>query len=89
MHELGITQRILEVALERANQAHATRVTAVHLELGEDSDVAPESVGLYWPEVARGTLADGAQLYFATVTDPWVCRVAAIDVEGAETQARV
>ena len=55
MHELGITRRILEVALDRAADAHAARITAVHLEIGEASDVAPESISLYW----LATRADG------------------------------
>ena len=82
MHEAGITRRILEVALERAAQAQARRITAVHLEIGEESDVAPESVDFYWPEVTRATIAEGARLLFRVAgDDPWACRVVAIDAE--------
>lgn len=87
MHELGVTQRILEVALERAAEAHATRITAVHLEIGEDSDVAPESLALYWPDVSRGTPAAGASLLFSTAQDPFVFRMTAVDVDGADGAA--
>jgi hydrogenase nickel incorporation protein HypA/HybF len=83
MHEAGLTRRILEVVLERAATAGAQRVTGVHLEVGEESDVSPESVDFYWPDIARGSAAAGAQLYFTTVDDdPWACRVVAIDVDG-------
>jgi hydrogenase nickel incorporation protein HypA/HybF len=81
MHELGVTQRILQVALERAEQAHASRVTAVHLEIGEASDVAPESLSFYWPGVSRGTPADGARLLFTEATDPFSFRMTTIDVD--------
>jgi hydrogenase nickel incorporation protein HypA/HybF len=81
MHELGVTQRILEVALKRAQQAHATRITAVHLEIGEASDVAPESVALYWPDVSRDTPAAGASLLFTAAQDPFTFRMTSIDVE--------
>jgi Zn finger protein HypA/HybF involved in hydrogenase expression len=85
MHELGVTQRILEVALARAAEAHATRITCVHLEIGESSDVSPESVALHWPGVSRGTPAAGASLLFSNADDPFAFRMTSIDVdEGAD-----
>ncbi len=87
MHELGIAQRLLEVALERAAAAGATRITDVHLEIGEESDVAAESLEHYWPGVSRATPAEGARLVFSVATDPFACRVVAIDVPDATTAA--
>lgn len=83
MHELGITRRLLDVVLARAAAAGATRVSAVHLEIGEDSDVAPESLDFYWADVARATPAEGARLIFAPTAgeDPLSCRVVAIDAD--------
>lgn len=83
MHELGITSRLLEVVVERAAAAGATRVSEVHLEIGEESDVAPEALRHYWPQVSGGTAAEGARLVFTVATDPWACRVVAIDVPDA------
>lgn len=82
MHELGITSRLLEVVLERAAAAGAARVSDVHLEIGEESDVAPEALEHYWPQVSEGTPAEGARLVFsvAPASDPFACRVVAIDV---------
>ena len=83
MHELGITRRLLDVVLARAAEAGATRVSVVHLEIGEDSDVAPESLDFYWPDVARATAAEGARLMFTPPAgdDPLACRVVAIDAD--------
>ena len=81
MHELGLTRRLLEVVLARAAQAGATRVSAVHLEIGEESDVAPESLDFYWTDVARATPAEGAQLLFVASADPFACRVTAVDAD--------
>jgi Zn finger protein HypA/HybF involved in hydrogenase expression len=83
MHELGITGRLLEVVLERAAAAGAVRVTDVHLEIGEESDVAPQALEHYWPEVSDGTPAAGARLVFTVASDPWACRVVAIEVPDA------
>lgn len=80
MHELGITSRLLEVVLERAAAAGAAHVSEIHLEIGEESDVAPEAVQHYWPQVSGGTAAGGARLVFSVAADPWACRVVAIDV---------
>lgn len=80
MHELGIASRLLDVVIERAAAAGATRVSEVHLEIGEESDVAPEALRHYWPQVSTGTPAEGARLVFGVATDPWACRVVAIDV---------
>lgn len=81
MHELGITSRILGIALERAESVGAKRITAVHLEVGEESDVAPESLEHYWPQVSRSTLAEGARLVLSVAEDPWAFRMLAIDVD--------
>jgi hydrogenase nickel incorporation protein HypA/HybF len=83
MHELGITSRLLEVVLERAAAAGAARVSDVHLEIGNESDVAPAALEHYWPQVSGGTAADGAELHFGVASDPFACRVIAIDVPDA------
>jgi hydrogenase nickel incorporation protein HypA/HybF len=86
MHELGITSRLLEIVVERAAAAGATRVTDVHVEIGEESDVAPEAVEHYWPQVSLATPAEGARLLFsvAPASDPFACRVLAIDVPDSQ-----
>ena len=80
MHEHGITQRLLEVVVERAAAAGATRVSDVYIEIGDESDVAPQALEHYWPEISVGSPADGARLVFGRAGDPWACRVVAIDV---------
>jgi Zn finger protein HypA/HybF involved in hydrogenase expression len=83
MHELGITSRLLEVVLERAAAAGATQVTDVHLEIGDDSDIAPMALEHYWPQVSQATPAEGARLVISVASDPLACRVVAIDVPDA------
>jgi hydrogenase nickel incorporation protein HypA/HybF len=85
MHELGMTRRLLEVVLDRAAAAGASLITDVHLEIGEASDVSPESIEFYWPQVSRATPAEGAHLHFGVGGEPLGFRVTAIDVPDAGT----
>jgi Zn finger protein HypA/HybF involved in hydrogenase expression len=80
MHEFGIAQRIVDVAVRRAEAAGAIRITDVLVELGGESGVAAESLELYWPQASRSTPAEGARLSVRSAEDPWACRVVAIDV---------
>jgi Zn finger protein HypA/HybF involved in hydrogenase expression len=81
MHELGVTRQLLQVVLARAAQAGASRVNAVHIEIGEESDVAPESLEFYWSDLCLATPAESARLVFTTAVDPFSCRVTAVDAD--------
>jgi hydrogenase nickel incorporation protein HypA/HybF len=73
MHELGITQNLLDLALQHAEPSGVTRITALHLVIGELSSVVDESVQFYWDFVAKGTIAQGAILHFERVPATFVC----------------
>lgn len=62
MHELPITQSILDITVEHARRAGGGRVTRVHLVVGELSKVVDDCVQFYWDILSEGTLAQGAQL---------------------------
>ncbi len=81
MHEGGIAERILELALARARAAGAERINAVHLEAGPDPGLSTDAVALHWLLCSAGTEADGAQLTVTPVDEPGVFRLVAIDVD--------
>jgi hydrogenase nickel incorporation protein HypA/HybF len=62
MHELPVTERILDVVLRHAAGHDVTRVTVIHLRIGGLSDLEDEWVQHYFDYLSRGTLAENARL---------------------------
>ena len=81
MHEAGVTERILEIVVEHAKEAHAQRVTDVYLEVGEESGIDTDSVELHWPLLAKGSVAEGATLHFDQAEAPFTFRLTSIEVD--------
>jgi hydrogenase nickel incorporation protein HypA/HybF len=74
VHELAITQSVLNIALEAAQQAGAHRVIDIHLIVGDLSTVVDDSVQFYFDFLSRGTAAEAAQLHFTRVAAEAACR---------------
>jgi hydrogenase nickel incorporation protein HypA/HybF len=62
MHELSITESLLQVALAAAEKHGAKKITRIRIVVGELSQVAPLSVQFYLDILGKGTVAEGAQL---------------------------
>ena len=62
MHELQITERILNVVLRHAAGHDISRIVRIHLRIGELSDLQDEWIQHYFDYLSRGTLAENAQL---------------------------
>ena len=59
MHELGITQEIVEICCRRSEGARVTRIV---LEIGKLSCVLPDAVRFCFDLCAEGTAVEGARL---------------------------
>jgi len=64
MHELSVTESVLEIALRHAERAGAQRIVRLNLVIGELSSIVGDSVQFYWDIVSRDTIAEGAELHF-------------------------
>jgi len=64
VHELPVTQSILEIALRHAEAAGAKRIVQLNLVIGQFSSIVDDSVQFYWDIISRGTIAEGARLHF-------------------------
>lgn len=73
MHELAVTQSILNIALEHAEKANAQRITDLHIVMGELSSMVDESVQFYWELIAKDTMAQAAKLHFRRVLAQLQC----------------
>lgn len=62
MHELAITQSILDIARKAAQEHNVTRVREIRIKLGEYSGVVPQCVQYYFDVISQGTVAQGAEL---------------------------
>jgi len=74
MHELSITQSMLDIVLERAKESGARKVGAINLVIGELSGFVEESVRFYFDFLAKNTIAEGAALNFKPVSPRARCR---------------
>lgn len=61
MHEMPVTQAILNLALEAAD---GQRVTDIHLRVGRMSAIVPASVEVFFAHLSKDTPAEGARLHF-------------------------
>lgn len=74
MHEFSVTQAIINIALEEAKLAHATRITGINLVVGEVSSIIDDCVQFYFNFLSRDTLASGAILSFTRIPMQVRCR---------------
>jgi hydrogenase nickel incorporation protein HypA/HybF len=74
VHELSITQSMLEIVLKQAEQAHAKKVTQINLIIGEMTGIVSASVQFYLDILTKETIAAGARVSFTIVPSKAMCR---------------
>ncbi|RCW40389.1 hydrogenase nickel incorporation protein HypA/HybF [Halopolyspora algeriensis] len=78
MHELGITQSVVEAVLDAVAEP---RITRLQLEIGKLSGVMPDSVRFCFDLVAQGTALEGACLDIVEPAGSGRCHACGIECE--------
>ena len=74
MHELGITQNILDLAVEKAEEAGASEILKVNLVIGEMTGIVEDCVRFYFDFLSENSIASGATLSFKRIPTRLRCR---------------
>ena len=73
MHELGIAQEMLKVALDYAAKNNAKRIAAFHVEMSAAADESEDSLRFHFEHLTRGTIAEGAHIEFTRLPIQFRC----------------
>lgn len=73
MHELAVTESILNIAVKHAQQAQASKVTDLYLVIGRLASIVDDSVQFYWDIISNDTVCQGAKLHFQRVPAAMLC----------------
>jgi len=74
MHELGVTENIVNIALTKAGEAQASKVIKINLVVGELAGFVPDCIQFYFDTLSKDTIAQGAVLHFESVPAELRCR---------------
>lgn len=67
MHEEDITQTLINKANHQLLALPSDHAVKIHVALGELSELDPSSIQNHWNQLAKGTPAEHAQLYFRLI----------------------
>ena len=67
MHELSITQSMLDLVLKEAKKVKAEKVEKINLVIGEMSGIVDQCVEFYFEFLSKDTIANGAILSFTKI----------------------
>ncbi|MCP4622321.1 MAG: hydrogenase maturation nickel metallochaperone HypA, partial [bacterium] len=62
MHELQVTEKILNIALKHAAPERVKKIVKIYLEIGELAELEDEWIQNYFDYLSKDTLAEDAKL---------------------------
>jgi len=81
LHELSLTQNIVEIAIEHAERESASKICSITLEIGALSGVVPDAVEFAFDVCSKETLAEGAQLKIKRIPALALCQSCEQEIE--------
>jgi hydrogenase nickel incorporation protein HypA/HybF len=88
MHELPITENILNIVLNSARVNNARQVMSIHLQVGKLSDLQDEWLQRYFDYLSKGTVAEGAKLKIERTPVMIQCSACPVSYEADTVQMR-
>ena len=73
MHELALTEGIINIVSSQQEQEGFSRVLEIRLRVGEYSGIVPECIREFFPIAAKGTAAEEAELIIEPVEAAFRC----------------
>ena len=73
MHELSITEALLNMACQTAAQQQAKKVTALNVKIGKLSGIIDDSVQFYWEIITKETVCKDSTLNFTHIAAKFLC----------------
>lgn len=64
MHELSLTYDVVDAVVDAARRSGASKVVRVHMTVGEVRDVVEDLMRPLFARIAKGTVAEGAEIVF-------------------------
>jgi hydrogenase nickel incorporation protein HypA/HybF len=74
MHELAVTESILNIAQKHASQAGAKKVTDINIVIGKFSGIVDDSVQFYWDIISKHTICENSRLHFEKKPARFLCQ---------------
>lgn len=74
MHEMVLTENVVDIVLKNAEMAEAEKVVRVHLRIGELRDIVDSLMVKCFQYLARGTVAEYAKLEIEKIPLMIQCR---------------
>lgn len=78
MHEFTVTENIVRIALDKANEAEASQVFQINIVIGELSGLVPDCIQFYFDFLSKDTVAENATLHFGSIPAQLRCRTCSL-----------
>ena len=86
MHELTITQSILDIILKKSQEVQASKVTLIKLVVGELTGYIFDSIEFYFESLSKDTIAEGAVIDFNSIPVKLRCRACSTIFDPRDTE---
>ena len=74
MHELAVTESLLDTACKYANKNDAKKVISLKIIIGDLSGIIDDSVQFYWDIISKNTICQQSKLIFQKVPAKFYCQ---------------